>query len=97
VTNPPYIASAAIPGLEAEVRQYEPRLALDGGADGLEAYRSLAGALKTVLAPSGLAFLEVGMGQAGPVAAILRQAGLIPLPAKQDLAGIPRCVLAALP
>jgi release factor glutamine methyltransferase len=97
VANPPYIPRADLAGLAPEVRQYEPHLALDGGPDGLDAYRLLAVPIKTLLARTGLAVLEVGLGQAEAVGEILRQAGLNPLSPRQDLAGIPRCVLAALP
>lgn len=95
LANPPYIPTANLAGLEREVRQFEPGLALDGGPDGLDAYRRLAIAIKPLLARNGLAAFEVGIGQAEAVGGLLRQAGLAVLPPRADLAGIPRCVLAA--
>lgn len=90
VSNPPYIPSGAIAGLDPEVRDYEPRLALDGGADGLDAYRALAPAIKGLLAADGVAALEFGMGQADAVAALLEAAALKPYRLVQDLGGRPR-------
>jgi release factor glutamine methyltransferase len=93
ISNPPYISSGDISGLEAEVREFDPLLALDGGADGLEAYRELAKGLIDVL-PNGWAFFEIGAGQAQDVAAILRQE--VPASADirhfRDLGGHIRCV-----
>jgi release factor glutamine methyltransferase len=93
ISNPPYISSGDIAGLEAEVREFDPRLALDGGADGLEAYRELAKGLIDVL-PNGWAFFEIGAGQAQDVAAILKQE--VPASADirhfRDLGGHVRCV-----
>lgn len=67
VTNPPYIATAEIETLEPEVRDHDPRLALDGGADGLEFYRRLAGGLGARLAPGGVAMMEFGAGQGAAI------------------------------
>ena len=94
ISNPPYIPSADIGGLEPEVSRYEPILALDGGTDGLEFYRRLARDIDRVLAPGGLAALEVGAGQAAEVAALLKSSGLQGLESRCDLAGIERCLLA---
>lgn len=94
VSNPPYIASAAIAGLAPEVRDYDPRAALDGGADGFDAYRRLAPDCARLLRPGGLAAFEVGAGQAGSVAALCHAAGLSLLGIRADLAGIDRVVLA---
>jgi release factor glutamine methyltransferase len=93
VSNPPYIPSGDIAGLEAEVRGFDPRLALDGGADGLEAYRELGKGLGKVL-PEGWAFFEIGAGQAQDVAAILRleAPGLAEIRQFRDLGGHIRCV-----
>ena len=66
LSNPPYIASAAIAGLMPEVARYEPRRALDGGADGLDAYRAIAAALPSLLRSGGIAVLELGIGQGRP-------------------------------
>lgn len=93
ISNPPYIPSADIAGLDPEVATHEPRLALDGGADGLSFYRRLAGDIARLLRPQGLLALEVGEGQARPVAALLTAAGIEVLEQRRDLAGIERCVL----
>lgn len=95
--NPPYIPSADIPALAPEVVRHDPPGALDGGADGLDAYRALAPQLPQWLVPGGLAAFEVGQGQAEAVAALLSRSGLRTPPPLCDLAGIPRCVLAARP
>jgi release factor glutamine methyltransferase len=94
ITNPPYIRTEDLPGLEPEVSRYEPRLALDGGADGLASYRAIAGGLAGVLAPDGVAVLEVGAGQADAVQRILRQAGLRETACRDDLGGVARCLVA---
>jgi release factor glutamine methyltransferase len=94
VANPPYIASATIPHLPAEVRDYDPPRALDGGCDGLAAYRAIAADLPRLLPPGGLFAAEIGAGQREPVAAILGAAGLAIVSVAPDLAGIPRCILA---
>ncbi|MEK9945198.1 MAG: peptide chain release factor N(5)-glutamine methyltransferase [Alphaproteobacteria bacterium] len=94
VSNPPYISTEKIPSLEADVRRYDPRLALDGGHDGLTCYRLIGSALPGLLTEGGLAAFEVGMDQSRSVAAILTKAGLSGIDIRPDLAGIPRCVLA---
>jgi len=94
VANPPYIASATIPRLPPEVRDYDPLLALDGGRDGLAAYRAIAADLPRLLAPGGLFAAEIGAGQRDAVAAILGGAGLAITGVVPDLAGLPRCLLA---
>jgi release factor glutamine methyltransferase len=96
-SNPPYIETAQIETLDPDVAQYEPRAALDGGRDGLDAYRALAPLIAARLAPSGRAFLEIGMGQELSVPAILAASGLETLRVQPDLSGIPRCVIAAPP
>jgi release factor glutamine methyltransferase len=93
ICNPPYIASDEIAGLMPEIA-FEPRLALDGGKDGLDAYRRLASALPRLLKPSAPAVIEAGFGQAAAVARILRAGGLTIRGFKPDLAGRPRAVLA---
>jgi release factor glutamine methyltransferase len=90
-SNPPYIPAADIAGLEPEVRDHEPRAALDGGEDGLCAYRDLAGLLPSLLRPGGLAILELGMGQAGQVESLF--GNLITLRVAPDLAGISRALV----
>ncbi|MFN3624635.1 MAG: peptide chain release factor N(5)-glutamine methyltransferase [Hyphomicrobium sp.] len=94
VSNPPYIPSGEIAGLQREVRDYDPRAALDGGADGLDIYRRIAAGLDQVLA--GWVVLEVGAGQAGAVADLLQQAFVktrkAELSRHSDLGGHTRCV-----
>ena len=75
VSNPPYIATPVIDTLEPEVRDHEPRLALDGGPDGLDAYRLLAGEILRVLKPGAMFAVEIGHDQSKPVEALFRQAG----------------------
>jgi release factor glutamine methyltransferase len=95
VSNPPYICSSEIVGLATEVRDHDPRAALDGGADGLDAYRRLIPQAARLLAPGGALVVEGGKGQSGPIAALMTAAGLIPQGAgKADLAGILRAVAA---
>ena len=92
VSNPPYIETAAIAGLMPEVARYEPRGALDGGADGLDAYRSILGALPGLLTPDGVAVLELGRGQAAPVGAIAQSHGLVLAGLHDDLSGVARAI-----
>jgi release factor glutamine methyltransferase len=94
VANPPYIATPVIPELPREVRDYDPRRALDGGPDGLGAYRALAPDAARLLKPEGLFACEIGIGQEGAVAAICAKAGLMVAGVEPDLAGIPRVLLA---
>lgn len=95
VCNPPYIPSAEIGLLDAEVRDFEPRRALDGGPDGLDFYRRLAVSAGSVLAPDGELLLEVGDGQASEVSGILEESGdFTTVGVRPDLAGTPRVVLA---
>jgi release factor glutamine methyltransferase len=93
VSNPPYIPAGEIAGLEPEVARFEPRAALDGGRDGLDAYRTLLPGVRRLLAPGGVIVLEVGAGQAGPVATIAANIGLRPAGTRRDLAGIERAVV----
>jgi release factor glutamine methyltransferase len=93
VSNPPYIASAEIETLSPEVARYEPRLALDGGADGLAAYRTIIASLPRLLKPGGAFALEVGHDQAAAVSALANAAGLSTREPRRDLAGIPRVVI----
>jgi len=93
VSNPPYIRAADIAGLAVEVREYDPHAALDGGADGLDAYRALIPQAAGLLAPGALLIVEAGEGQSGPINGLMTLAGLAPTGApKADLAGIPRAV-----
>jgi release factor glutamine methyltransferase len=93
VSNPPYIASADIDTLAPEVR-HDPRRALDGGADGLDCYRTIAGQAPELLKPNGDLVVELGIGQEPAIAALFRAAGLTPSPARPDLSGIPRALRA---
>jgi release factor glutamine methyltransferase len=97
VANPPYIASADIASLPAEVRDFDPRLALDGGADGLDAYRAIAAVVPVLLAPEGVFACETGAGQHIAVARIIAGCGLVVAEIVPDLAGIARCVVARRP
>jgi release factor glutamine methyltransferase len=93
VSNPPYIASSDIGGLSPEVRAHDPGIALDGGADGLDAYRAISATLGCRLEPNGGAFfLEIGAEQAEPVAAILAAVGVRDLTVRRDLGGRDRMV-----
>jgi release factor glutamine methyltransferase len=94
LSNPPYIKTLELAGLQPEVARYEPVQALDGGPDGLQTYRDLAPEIARLLAPKGKAFLEIGAGQSDEVAALLRQAGLEIERVIADLAGIPRVLVA---
>lgn len=95
VSNPPYIARAEIPTLDPEVRDFDPALALDGGADGLDFYRAIAREAERLLAPGGHLVVELGAGQEAAVTALFKTAGLTVTPARPDLAGIPRALSAA--
>ena len=96
VANPPYIAAADIPGLPPEVRDFDPRRALDGGIDGLDAYRAIAAELPRLLRPGGVFAGEFGQGQQAAVAQLVANNGLRIDCVVPDLAGIPRCVVAQL-
>ena len=93
VSNPPYIPTGDWQQLMPEVRDYEPRLALDGGDDGLEAYRQLASQAEQVLTPGGWLLVEVGINQAADVSALFTAAGLTDVGQRDDYAGIPRVVM----
>ena len=93
VSNPPYIRSADIDGLATEVRNHDPLAALDGGADGLDAYRALIPQAAGLLTPGAPLVVEAGEGQSTQIKALMTAVGLMPVnPAKADLAGIPRAV-----
>lgn len=98
VSNPPYIRSADIAGLAIEVRDHDPLAALDGGPDGLDAYRALIAQSAGLLGPNGILVVEAGQGQSAEIEALMTAAGLSPTgPPKADLAGIPRAVSARRP
>ena len=92
-SNPPYIPSADIETLDPEVSRYEPRAALDGGPDGLDAYRALAQLLPRILGPGGHAFLEIGAGQGPAMEPLFHASGLKLVHIVPDLAGIPRALI----
>jgi release factor glutamine methyltransferase len=93
VSNPPYIRSADIAGLAIEVREHDPRLALDGGADGLSAYRALIPQSAAVLAPGGALVVEAGQGQNAAIETLMTGSGLtVDSRPKPDLAGIFRAI-----
>ncbi|MDB5412604.1 MAG: Release factor glutamine methyltransferase [Rubritepida sp.] len=96
LSNPPYIESAAIAGLMPEVALHEPASALDGGADGLDAYRALLAELPRLLTPDGRAVLELGEGQAPGVQALVEAGGLEFRGMRADLNGIDRAMILAL-
>lgn len=96
VSNPPYIPSADVPLLMPEVALHEPRSALDGGADGYDAYRVIIQGLKSRLSPIGVAVLELGVGQAMCVADLARETGFV-TSLRLDLAEIPRAIVLTWP
>lgn len=94
VSNPPYIPSAEIPQLQPEVRDHDPGLALDGGADGLAFYRRLAAETRAWLKPGGRMMLELGDGQAGAVTELLTGRGWRVEPVEKDYSGRERILIA---
>ena len=96
ISNPPYIPRADIAGLDTSVREYEPHLALDGGEDGLDLYRSIAEKWKDALVPGGRLYFEVGIGQADDVLRIMRRQGFGDIQIIKDLNDIPRVVFGTL-
>lgn len=94
VSNPPYIASAEIEILAPEVRLFDPRAALDGGWDGLEAYRAIVSEAKRRLLPKGLVLLEIGASQGEAVSRLVERAGFSNVGVLQDLQGLDRVVRA---
>ncbi|HET6161742.1 MAG TPA: peptide chain release factor N(5)-glutamine methyltransferase [Dongiaceae bacterium] len=93
ISNPPYIPTEAIQTLQPEVSLFEPPIALDGGPDGLDAYRHLADAAARLVKVGGLVAFEVGLGQTDSVIEIGHAARLLHIATVDDLAGVPRCVL----
>jgi release factor glutamine methyltransferase len=93
VSNPPYIPSAEIETLAIEVRVFDPRAALDGGWDGLEAYRAIGSQAARRLNPGGKLMLEVGYNQAEVVAKIMSRAGFGRIETRKDLQGLDRVVV----
>jgi release factor glutamine methyltransferase len=93
LSNPPYIPTGDIAGLDPDVRDYDPLLALDGGEDGLRAYRSLAPDAFLVLKPGGALMVEIGSTQAAAVSALLANAGFARISVAVDRAGRDRVVI----
>ncbi|MBE7003519.1 MAG: peptide chain release factor N(5)-glutamine methyltransferase [Ruminococcaceae bacterium] len=96
VCNPPYIPTADIETLDTSVRDHEPRLALDGGADGLDFYRAVCALWREALRPSGRLLFEVGIGQADTVLRLMRASGFGDVQVEKDLNDIPRVVFGTL-
>lgn len=94
VSNPPYVTTAEMETLDPAVKDFEPHLALHGGADGLDFYRAIVRNFTPALRPGAFLALEFGMGQDAAVCAILEQAGYAVLELKEDNSGIVRAVLA---
>ena len=94
VSNPPYIPSHDIEGLEPEVRDYEPRMALDGRVDGLAFYRILAQGCRKHLAPGGCVYMEIGFDQGLPVRQMFEAHGYVQVEVMKDMAGLDRVVRA---
>lgn len=92
LSNPPYIPAAILPTLDPDVRDFDPRTALDGGPDGLDPYREIAWHALSYLAPKGRVIVEIGEGQAPEIEAIFKDVGLTPAGRWQDLAGHVRCL-----
>lgn len=93
VSNPPYIETAVISGLSIEVRHHDPMLALDGGPDGLTAYREIVRALPALLKKNGVAVLELGIGQGPDVTRLAEEAGLSAPWSRTDLGGVERALV----
>ena len=92
VSNPPYIPSSEIRNLQAEVKNHDPILALDGGNDGLDPYKFLCSNLKRYLEPHGIVVLEFGVGQAFDITRIVEEAGATLIRVTNDLGGVPRVI-----
>ena len=97
LSNPPYIASGEIDGLMEEVRLHDPRIALDGGEDGLAFYRRICSLAPRLLTGGGYLAVEIGSGQGQAVTHLFEKAGFAETRRKQDLAGLDRVVFGRLP
>lgn len=94
VSNPPYIKSADIPTLQPEIKDFEPREALDGGEDGLKFFREIADKAKNHLKENGKLLLEIGFGQGDQIKALLLKAGFTEITITKDTSGIERVIKA---
>lgn len=92
LTNPPYIPSSQIAGLEPEVSEFDPRLALDGGRDGLDAYRAIAREIGRIVKPGGVALIEIGAGQAKEAKSLFENERVLHSEEIPDLSGQVRCL-----
>lgn len=92
VSNPPYIATNIIAGLQKDVRNFDPPVALDGGEDGLVAYTEIISDAREWLKPGGVILLEIGFDQGLSVSALCRRAGFSEVKLSKDLAGQPRMI-----
>ena len=92
VSNPPYIASDVVESLDLEVREHDPRLALDGGADGLDAYRIILAEARPLLSAEGRLVLEIGYDQEPALRRLAAESGFEVVLSEIDLAGNPRCL-----
>jgi len=97
LSNPPYIVSRVIPGLDREVSEYEPKMALDGGEDGLVFYRRIAKEAKAVLLPGARLYLEIGYDQGESVKDIFQKEGYEAVEVFPDLSGNPRVLRGIFP
>ena len=97
LSNPPYIVSRVIPGLDREVSEYEPKMALDGGEDGLVFYRRIAREAKAVLLPGARLYLEIGYDQGESVKDIFQKEGYEAVEVFPDLSGNPRVLRGIFP
>jgi release factor glutamine methyltransferase len=97
VSNPPYIARANLSRLPREVLNFDPRLALDGGIDGLDAYRRILPESRSLLSGGAWLMVEIGAGQAADVLAIAERSGFVDAAPEKDLAGLDRVVAARSP
>ncbi len=93
ISNPPYIDTDEISGLQPDVRNFEPRLALDGGGDGMDCYRDIAAQLPNLLNQNGVAFFEIGINQAKLVGEIFQRHNFMVIEEVYDLAGVIRCLV----
>jgi release factor glutamine methyltransferase len=94
VANPPYVPSGDIGTLAPDVGDFDPRMALDGGSDGLDCYRVIAATAPALLKPRGALVVEIGAGQSPAVIALFLAAGLAPSPPRTDLGGVARALVA---
>jgi len=97
ISNPPYINSSDMNLLQTEVKEFDPFLALSGGTDGLDAYRSIISQAQTYLTSGRKIILEIGYDQASPVSILLKETGFLNIIVKKDLAGLDRLVIADRP